>query len=120
MEMLSSGKVYAPFMIGVSASFYLLQPLGVLVEDAVMEVGKRLGVKAGFSTKLIGYAWVWVWMSFTLVPHFDGLRKAIHTAFLEYSEAGGPTVIERIVHTVFSVDLVSVISPYSCRLRMVQ
>lgn len=112
MGMLSSGKGYAPFVIGVSASFYLLQPLGVLVEDAVMEVGKRLGVKAGLTTKLIGYVWVWVWVSFTLVPSFDGLRTAIHTAFPEFELGSGTTVIERIVSTVFGVDLMSVISPY--------
>ncbi|KAL4069082.1 hypothetical protein J3A83DRAFT_3474598 [Scleroderma citrinum] len=77
---LSPTRVYPPFVMGVSAPLFLFQPLGVLVEEAVIAVGKRLGVKTGMWTKLIGYAWVWVWMSLSTISSLDGLKNAVHVA----------------------------------------
>ncbi|KAI6035008.1 hypothetical protein F5J12DRAFT_8012 [Pisolithus orientalis] len=34
-----------PYIIGFSIPFFLLQPVGVLVEDVVIEAGKRLGLR---------------------------------------------------------------------------
>ncbi|KAI6120488.1 hypothetical protein EV401DRAFT_1407067 [Pisolithus croceorrhizus] len=50
----ASKAINAPNVIGRSAPYFLLQPVGVLVEDAVMEVGKRLGLKEGTWTRMVG------------------------------------------------------------------
>ncbi|KAL4079023.1 hypothetical protein J3A83DRAFT_4206387 [Scleroderma citrinum] len=109
---LATGKVYHPFVIGVSAPFFLFQPLGVLVEDAVIEVGKRMGVKTGTRTKLIGYVWVWVWMSISTVSSLDGLKDAVQIASPMPGWGGGPTIIECVVGKVLGVDLLSLVSSW--------
>ena len=101
------GKASGPLIVGMSGPFFLLQPLGILVEDAVIEVGKRLGVKTSTWTKMIGYAWVWVWISITIVSQMDGLRIALITAFPGHKPGGDITVIERIADAVFGIDLVT-------------
>lgn len=107
---LSPDKVHHPFVIGVSSTVFLFQPLGVLVEGAVIEMGKYLGVKTGTGTKIIGYAWVWAWMSFTAVSSLDGLKNAMQIAYSTAQWGGGPTVVERVADKVFGVDLPSVLS----------
>ncbi|KIM64492.1 hypothetical protein SCLCIDRAFT_15243 [Scleroderma citrinum Foug A] len=107
---LSPDKVHHPFVIGVSSTVFLFQPLGVLVEGAVIEMGKYLGVKTGTGTKIIGYAWVWAWMSFTAVSSLDGLKNAMQIAYSTAQWGGGPTVVERVAGKVFGVDLPSVLS----------
>ena len=100
-----AGKASAPFIVGVSGPFFLLQPLGVLVEDAVIEVGKRLGMKTSTWTKMVGYAWVWVWISITIVSQMDGWRITLITTFPRCKPVGDATVIERIGDAVFGIDL---------------
>ena len=102
-----SRKASAPFIVGVSGLFFLLQPLGVLLEDAAIEVGKRLGVKTSTCTKMIGYAWVSVWISITVISQLDGLRIALLTAFPEWDSGGDITVIERIADAAFGIDILS-------------
>ncbi|KAI6013229.1 hypothetical protein EDC04DRAFT_2956196, partial [Pisolithus marmoratus] len=53
----ASGTMDVPNVIGYSAPFFLLQPVGVLLEDAATEVGKRMGLKEGTWTRMVGYAW---------------------------------------------------------------
>ena len=107
----STNKGNHPFVIGVSASLFLLQPLGVLVEEVVIHVGKYLGMKMGTETKIIGYAWVWIWLSFSAVPSLDGVINAMRIAYPTPLWGDGPTVIER-VGKVFGIDLLSVISSW--------
>lgn len=109
---LSPDKVHHPFVIGMSAATFLLQPLGVLVEDAVIEVGKYLGVKTGTGTKIIGYAWVWGWMSFSAVSSLDGWKNAMQFAYSTAQRGSGPTIVERVADKVFGVDLLSVLSSW--------
>ncbi|KAL4064600.1 hypothetical protein V8B97DRAFT_1985189 [Scleroderma yunnanense] len=113
---LSSGKVYPPLVIGVSAPTFFLQPLGVLVEDGVIAVGKRFGVKTGTWTKIIGYAWVWLWMSFSVVPTLDGLKNAIQIASPGHEYGAGAGLLERTVGILFGVDLLSIMSSWFARL----
>ena len=107
----STNKEHHPFVIGVSASLFLLQPLGILVEEVVIQVGKYLGMKMGTETKIIGYAWVWIWLSFSAVPSLDGVINAMRIAYPTPLWGDGPTVIEH-VGKAFGVDLLSVISSW--------
>jgi len=62
--------------------FFMAQPLGFMIEDAVMAVGRRMGIKKSGKlmqwrwamivtdlynigwTKGLGFVWVFVWFSF--------------------------------------------------------
>ncbi|KAI6019184.1 hypothetical protein EDC04DRAFT_2576000 [Pisolithus marmoratus] len=105
-----------PNMIGYSVPYFLLQPVGVLVEDAVMEVGKRVGVKEGIWTRMIGYAWVLVFTGFSYPLMLDGLTKAFQVEQWVGEGAGAKaTLIEVIADRVFSMQLASVISSWLSR-----
>ncbi|KAI5988125.1 hypothetical protein EDC04DRAFT_2507158, partial [Pisolithus marmoratus] len=54
-----------PNVIGFSIPFFLLQPVGVLIEDAVMEGGKRIGLRRRGWMKVVGYPWVLLWISYS-------------------------------------------------------
>ncbi|KAI6035006.1 membrane bound O-acyl transferase family-domain-containing protein [Pisolithus orientalis] len=104
----------SPNIIGLSLPFFLLQPVGVLIEDAAIGMGKRMGMKIGRWSKILGYTWVWVWLCWTLFLWVDGLKNAIEAAYPTL-EPGKTryfcvTVTERIVKKVFGVDLASTIS----------
>ncbi|KAI6034493.1 membrane bound O-acyl transferase family-domain-containing protein, partial [Pisolithus microcarpus] len=55
-----------PNVIGFSIPFFLLQPVGVLVEDVVMEAGKHIGLKKTGWSKVVGYLWVSLWISYSV------------------------------------------------------
>lgn len=104
----------SPNIIGFSLPFFLLQPVGVLIEDAAIGMGKLMGVKIGRWSKILGYTWVWVWLCWTLLLWVDGLKNAIEVAYPTL-EPGKTryfcvTVTERIVKKIFGVDLASTIS----------
>ncbi|KAG6329409.1 hypothetical protein ID866_9680, partial [Astraeus odoratus] len=63
----SYAKMGSHNIIGFSVPFFVLQPVGVLVEDTIMEAWKRLGLKQGRWAYVLGYAWVLVWMSYSLL-----------------------------------------------------
>ncbi|KAI6013227.1 hypothetical protein EDC04DRAFT_3145391 [Pisolithus marmoratus] len=89
-----SGTMVVPNVIGYSAPFFLLQPVGVLVEDAVAEVGKRMGLKEA-----------------------DGLKNALQARYLtgEGMEARA-TLIEIIADRVFGIQLALVMSSWFSRM----
>jgi len=81
------------------------------VEDAVIEMGKYLGVKDRDRDK---NNWVvgWAWMSMTTVSNLDGVKNAMRIAYSTPQWQGGPTVVERVADKVFAVGLPSVLSPW--------
>ncbi|KAI6044230.1 hypothetical protein EDC04DRAFT_419058 [Pisolithus marmoratus] len=113
----ASRTIDAPNVIGYSALYFLLQLVGVLMEGAVMEVGKRMGVKEGIWTRMVGYAWVWMFTGFSYPFTLDGLT----TAFRVGQRAGEgmeakETLIEVIADRVFGVQLAPVISSWLLRM----
>ncbi|KAH7882352.1 membrane bound O-acyl transferase family-domain-containing protein [Phlebopus sp. FC_14] len=56
---------------GFSLPFFLLQPIGIAVEDVVISLARRTGVKQCIWTRLVGYAWVFIWLSTCVPPWLD-------------------------------------------------
>lgn len=113
----TSGTTEVPNIIGYSAPYFFLQPVGVLVEDAVIEVGKRMGLKESAWTRMAGYAWVWVFTSYSIVFSMDSLKNAAHTGYLTGEGTGArTTLIEVIADRVFGVPLAAVMSSWLSRM----
>ena len=110
----SSGRTDVANMIGFSIPFYIVQPLGVLLEAAVMQIGKLLGFKGGLWTKMLGYAWVTLWLSVTALPWLDGLKNASYAAYppLERGAETGTTLIEGVLNKAFGINLSATISTW--------
>ncbi|KAI6013228.1 hypothetical protein EDC04DRAFT_718375 [Pisolithus marmoratus] len=109
----ASGMMDVPNVIGYSAVYFLLQPVGVLVEDAVAEVGRRMGLKEGTWTRIVGYAWVWVFTSFSLVFTVDGLKNAAQIAYPTGEGMGiRTTLIEVIANRALGIQLAPVLSSW--------
>lgn len=102
----ASGTMNSPNVIGYSAPYFILQPVGVLVEDAVVEAGKRMGSKEGTWTRIVGYAWVLVFTSSTYAFSLDGLTKAFRLGDRPGEGMQAPTtLIEVIADRVFGIQL---------------
>lgn len=100
-------------VIGYSALYFLLQPVGVLVEDAVMEVGKRMGLKEGTWTRMVGYAWVVAFTSFFSAFSLDGLSNAFRVGHRPgEGVADRTTLIEVMANRVFGVQLAPLVSSW--------
>ncbi|KAI6035007.1 hypothetical protein F5J12DRAFT_932230 [Pisolithus orientalis] len=105
-------RVSHPNIIGFSIRFFLLQPLGVLVEEAIMEAGKRLGLRKGMWVKAIGYLWVSLWISYSAHFLIQDLKNAILTAYPVPEGRGAGvsvTVLERVANKLFGIDLAAAI-----------
>ncbi|KAI5987761.1 membrane bound O-acyl transferase family-domain-containing protein [Pisolithus marmoratus] len=97
-------------VIGFSVLFFLLQPVGVLIEDAVMESGKRIGLRKRGWMKVVGYLWVLVWIRYSMHSWVQGQKNAM---FLAYPAAEvRVTVLERIAKKLFGKDLAATIRPW--------
>ncbi|KAI6024222.1 hypothetical protein EDC04DRAFT_3117112 [Pisolithus marmoratus] len=115
-DFLSTGTMNVPNVIGYSAPYFLLQPVGVLVEDAVVEVGKRMGLKESTWTRMVGYAWMWVFTSFSLVYTVDGLKNAAHAGYPGEGMGAQATLIEVVANRVLGVQLAPVMSSWLSRM----
>ncbi|KAI6120519.1 hypothetical protein EV401DRAFT_2262581 [Pisolithus croceorrhizus] len=103
----------APNVIGYSAPYFLLQPVGVLVEDAVVEAGKRMGLKEGRWTRMVGYVWVVAFTSFFYAFSLDGLSSAFRVGHRPgEGVADRTTLIEVVADRVFGVQLVPLMSSW--------
>ncbi|KAJ3850029.1 membrane bound O-acyl transferase family-domain-containing protein [Lentinula lateritia] len=64
------------FWAGGSLSFFLLQAVVIMVEDGIIDAGKRLGIRDGRYVRVLGYLWTVVWFAVTLPiwldPYFHG------------------------------------------------
>ncbi|KAL4068173.1 hypothetical protein J3A83DRAFT_4374518 [Scleroderma citrinum] len=114
MRISSFEKPDLPSVIGFSIPFYIIQPLGVLLEGIVMELGKSLGLKSSQWTKILGYMWVAAWLSVTALPWMDNLKDAVHAAYppLERGAKTGTTLIEAVLDQIFGINLASAISTW--------
>lgn len=82
----------------------------VLVEDAVVEAGKRMGLKEDRWTSMAGYAWVWVFTSFSLVYSVDELKNPAQAGYLTGEGMGAlATLIGVVTDRVFGVQLAQVL-----------
>ncbi|KAI6100281.1 hypothetical protein F5141DRAFT_1009777 [Pisolithus sp. B1] len=101
-----------PNVIGFSMPFFILQPVGVLVEDIVIEVGKRMGLGKREWVKAVGYMWVSMWMSYSVHSWVQGQKNAFLIAY-PVLEGGGAevsvTVLEKVASRIFGIDLTATI-----------
>ena len=74
--------------------FFMLQPVAIAVEDGVVAVGAKLGVKGGWGWRLVGYVWVWSWVVWSGWRWFDTM-DFVDTAMWEKLR---PNVAKRVVH----------------------
>ncbi|KAG6328925.1 hypothetical protein ID866_10164 [Astraeus odoratus] len=105
-----------PVVIGFSAPFFLLQPVGILIEDGGMVLGRRLGLKASTWTKVVGYVWVLTWMTITL-PHFlNDMKAASRVAYPSLYERNrasiDTSVIGKFARRCCGIDLESFLSSW--------
>ncbi|KAI6122536.1 hypothetical protein EV401DRAFT_1858788 [Pisolithus croceorrhizus] len=113
----TSGTTAVPNIIGYSAPYFILQPVGVLVEDAIIELGKRMGLKESTWARMVGYVWVWVFTSYSLVFSMDALKNAAQAGYLTGEGAGArATLIEMVADRVFGVQLAAVMSSWLSRM----
>lgn len=105
-------KVNHPNVIGFSMPFFILQPVGVLVEDIVIEVGKRMGLGKREWVKAVGYMWVSMWMSYSVHSWVQGQKNAFLIAY-PVLEGGGAEVsvivLEKVASRIFGIDLTATI-----------
>ncbi|KAI6119574.1 membrane bound O-acyl transferase family-domain-containing protein [Pisolithus croceorrhizus] len=109
----ASKAMDVPNVIGRSAPYFLLQPVGVLVEDAVMEVGKRMGLKEGTWTRMVGYVWVAAFMGLFCAASLDALSIPFRVGHQPGEGAEDrTTLIEAMANRAFGVQLVPLLSPW--------
>ncbi|KAI6107996.1 hypothetical protein F5141DRAFT_1215754 [Pisolithus sp. B1] len=110
----SASNLYVVLQFGIwndLSSISASKPVGVLVEDAVMEVGKRTGLKEGTWARMAGYAWVVGFTSFSLAFSLDGLSNAFRVARRPGEVvAVHTTLIEVMADRVFGVQLAPLMS----------
>ncbi|KAI6047545.1 hypothetical protein EDC04DRAFT_2887315 [Pisolithus marmoratus] len=114
----SSQKVIYPNVIGFSIPCFVLQPVGVLIEDVVMEVGRSIGLRKKGWMKMFGYLWVSLWISYSTHLWTQGMKNAILLAYPVSTDGGvkdGVTVIERVANRICGIDLAATIRSWFMR-----
>lgn len=48
------------------ARFFMVQPVGIMMEDFVIWMGRMVGVRENGVLKMVGFLWVGVWFSWCL------------------------------------------------------
>ncbi|KIJ59888.1 hypothetical protein HYDPIDRAFT_117987 [Hydnomerulius pinastri MD-312] len=82
----------SPSLLGTSYWFFISQAIAITVEDGVIAVARRAGVKESALTRAVGYAWVCWWFAYSLPRPFDTMiGYALSSGRLE---AVPPTMIE--------------------------
>ncbi|KAJ7181595.1 membrane bound O-acyl transferase family-domain-containing protein, partial [Mycena crocata] len=61
---------------GGALRFFLLQAVAITFEEGVQAGARRLRIKAGCKSRLVGYFWVWSWFAFCLPLWQDPLLHA--------------------------------------------
>ncbi|KAF9011676.1 hypothetical protein BDZ89DRAFT_1077549, partial [Hymenopellis radicata] len=56
--------------------FFLLQAAGITIEDIVIAIGQKFGLKSGRTVYLLGYAWTVIWFYKTLPVWWDPKHRA--------------------------------------------
>ncbi|KIM42132.1 hypothetical protein M413DRAFT_70942 [Hebeloma cylindrosporum] len=63
--------LFQNFSDGTSIQFFFLQAAGITLEDALIALASRLGYKESSAFKMIGFAWVFAWFTFSLPIWLD-------------------------------------------------
>ncbi|KAL3421640.1 tat pathway signal sequence [Phlyctema vagabunda] len=74
--------------------YFLMQPLAYIFEDLVISIGKQRGIKSSPVVKVIGYAWVFAWFSFSM------RYMAAYQPLSWLEEEGLPSVVRPVLKTV--------------------
>jgi len=59
-----------------SMPFFLLQAFAITVEDILIWMARRMGVKGSVWTRAVGYAWVTVWFGWCLSEYVENAIRA--------------------------------------------
>ncbi|KAJ7645152.1 hypothetical protein DFH06DRAFT_1136616 [Mycena polygramma] len=51
---------------GGALVFFMLQPCAITLEDFLIFLAKKAGLRAGWWAHVMGYAWTWAWFAWTL------------------------------------------------------
>ncbi|KAJ6515266.1 membrane bound O-acyl transferase family-domain-containing protein [Mycena sanguinolenta] len=70
---------------GGALLFFLMQAVAISFEECVQGAGRRLGFKASWGWKVVGYFWVWSWFAFCLPVWQDPLLNKGVFEELRYS-----------------------------------
>jgi len=79
--------LFQNFSEGTSIQFFLLQAVGITLEDAVIALASYLGYKESKAFKLIGFAWVLAWFAFSMPMSLD---PQVHAGVLDEEVTPGP------------------------------
>ncbi|KAA1478061.1 hypothetical protein DENSPDRAFT_829531 [Dentipellis sp. KUC8613] len=60
-----------PALLGSSFPFFIYQAVAITAEDAVVGLGKRMGVRESHATRLLGYVWTFTWFSWSTAGYID-------------------------------------------------
>lgn len=62
-----------------SHPFFLAQPVAIILEDIVIAVGNRTGLRSRFPnlSSALGYLWVFSWFCFVMPPFAEAFLPAI-------------------------------------------
>ncbi|KAF9033406.1 hypothetical protein BDZ89DRAFT_1062878, partial [Hymenopellis radicata] len=55
--------------------FFLLQAVAITLEDGIIAIGKKLGVRQGRAIHILGYLWVATWFYHTLPIWWEPMRR---------------------------------------------
>jgi hypothetical protein len=68
--------VFQNWSDGRSLTFFMLQPLAIVVEMVVIDVFHRTGVQVHWMiSRVVGYVWVVLWLSYTLPIMLEPLLR---------------------------------------------
>ncbi|KAA1478062.1 hypothetical protein DENSPDRAFT_875553 [Dentipellis sp. KUC8613] len=65
-----------PSALDVSFTYFILQAIAITAEDAIVGLGKRVGIKESGVTHALGYISTFVWLSWSTTAYIDGALKA--------------------------------------------
>ncbi|KAI4262040.1 MAG: hypothetical protein L6R42_002776 [Xanthoria sp. 1 TBL-2021] len=74
--------------------FLMLQPVGIMVEDGVLAVGRKIGVEKGWGWRLLGYVWVAGWFTWSGWQYYDARSEMFYTRSESSWNAMRPNLLE--------------------------
>ncbi|KAJ7584636.1 membrane bound O-acyl transferase family-domain-containing protein [Mycena floridula] len=83
---------------GGGLKFFISQPLAITIEDGVIALGQRFGIKgSSLLWRLLGYAWVWTWFA----PVFPTWQDPLMTAGM-MSEGANKSLIQTAWNSLYA------------------
>lgn len=69
-------RMVDPYWTGSSYWFFLYNALAITLEDFVISVGKRVGVRDSWTVRMLGYAWTVAWLTYAVPYYADWMIAA--------------------------------------------